>query len=131
MADTTGPSTPVRGEDRRAWPRYAPPIGIPVTFQHARLPGIGAGDIVDLSAGGVRIVAPPTVTTPLRWGDPVTIALVYSVRTRAEGLEGLVLEARVIEVCSNAQAYTVRACFLEPLDAGTTARLAGIVSDPP
>lgn len=117
------------GSERRAWPRYAPVKAIPVTFHHARLPGLGAGDIVDLSAGGVRIVAPPTVTTPLRWGEPVTISLAYSDQTRSAGVEGLVLEARVVEVWSNAHAYTLRACFVEPLDPQAAARLAGIVTE--
>src|SRR5688572_7787021 len=90
--------------DRRLWPRYTPSRAIPVTFYHPRQPGLGAGDIVDLSAGGVRIVAPPSVTTPLRWGEPVTISLLYSEGTREAGLEGMVIESVCIEVISNAHA---------------------------
>lgn len=113
--------------DRRLWPRYTPNRAIPVTFFHPRQPGLGAGDIVDLSAGGARIVAPPSVTTPLRWGDPVTITLAYSEETREAGLEGLTIESVCIEVISNASAYTLRARFFQPLAPEAARRLAGIV----
>lgn len=115
--------------ERRAWPRYRPARAIPVTFNHPRLPGLGAGDIVDLSAGGVRIVAPATVTTPLRWGEPVTITLAYSESTRAAGLEGMVLESMVVEVRSNREAFVLRARFLTPLGEEAAEQLAGIVRD--
>ncbi len=115
------------GSERRMWPRYKPSRAIPVTFCHPRMEGQGAGDIVNLSAGGVRIVAPSTVTTPLRWGEPVTITLLYSEATREAGVEGMVLESMVVEVISNANAYVVRARFVEPLQEAAVVRLAGIV----
>ena len=118
---------PPEGKERRAWPRYTPARAIPDTFEHPRMPGVGAGDIVDLSAGGVRIDAPATVTTPLRWGEPVTIELAYSEETRAAGLEGMLRESTVIEVRSNAEAYVLRARFLTPLEPVAAERLAGIV----
>lgn len=128
MADESEGARP-SAEERRAWPRYRPTHLIPVTFNHPRMPGMGAGDIVDLSAGGLRVVAPATVTTPLRWGEPVTITLAYSESTRSAGVEGMVLESMVVEVVSNRDAYTLRARFLEPLEPAAVEQLAGIVGD--
>ena len=103
------------GDERRQWPRYRPSRMIPVLFRNARLPGIGAGHIVDVSMGGVRIHAPPTVTTPLRWGEPLAIMLSYSEGTREAQVEGMELSAVVVEVRSTAEQYIVRARFVEQL----------------
>ena len=107
--------SPWDGSERRQWPRYRPESMIPVLFRHPRQSGIGAGHIIDIGEGGVRIHAPPTVTTPLHWGEPVAIMLSYSETTRSAQIEGMELSAVVVEVRSTAEAYELRVRFLEPL----------------
>lgn len=106
------------GDNRREWPRYKADRVIPVMFQNPRHPGIGAGLISDLSSGGLRIVAPPTVITQLRWGEVVSVTLSYSEGTREARVEGLELSAVVVEIISNASAFTLRCRFLKPLSPG-------------
>jgi hypothetical protein len=100
-----------------------------VLFEHPRAFGLGAGYIVDVGAGGVRIVAPPTTPTPLRWGEPINVTISYSEATRDTHAEGYVIEAVVLEVSSTAQAFCIRCRFVEPLTKGMTAVLAGLVSE--
>ena len=115
------------GSERRQWPRYRPEHMIPVLFRHPRQNGLGAGHIVDISEGGLRIQAPPTVTTPLRWGEPVAIMLSYSESTRAAQVEGMELTAVAVEVRSTSNAYELRVRFLEPLAAHWRELLEGLI----
>jgi len=83
--------------------------------------------MVDVSSGGCRIVAPPTTTTPLRWGESVILTVSYSEGTREVRAEGIEYEAVVMEVVSNSQAFMVRCRFVEELDALELNRLVGLL----
>ena len=115
------------GDERREWPRFTPTSQVPVMFEHPRAPGLGAGHIVDVSTGGCRIIAPPTTTTPLRWGEAVILTVSYSEGTRQARAEGIEYEAVVMEVVSNSTAFVVRCRFVQALSDRELGRLAGIL----
>lgn len=73
-----------------------------------------AGHIVDISAGGIRIVAPPSCPVPLAWGHSIELMLAYSESARRYGFEGIVLPATVVRVVSDERAYAIQARFREP-----------------
>ena len=117
------------GRERRSWPRYTPDSSLPVMFQHPRANGLGAGHIVDLGGGGCHVLAPPTVTTPIRWGEPLVLTLTYCERTRDAGLEGLVIEAVVVEARSSSRALEMRLRFVKPISSVWAERLVGLLAN--
>ena len=117
------------GDERRKWPRFTPTRQVPVMFEHPRAQGLGAGHISDVSAGGCRIVAPPTTTTPLRWGESVVLTVSYSEGTREVRAEGIELDAVVLELVSNREAFVVRCRFVEPLDDRLLGILSGLIEE--
>lgn len=109
----------VRGEphadgERRAHPRYSPDPWLPVVFASRRDELQCAGHIVDISEGGLRLVAPPSCSVPLVWGEQFDLTLAYSESLRRFGLEGLTLEAVVVRILSDKREYSVHAMFRDP-----------------
>jgi len=106
-------------EERRTATRYRPTEDIPVLFSadNAEIPC--AGRIVNLSEGGLRIIAPPTTRAHLYWSDPVAIQASYSKENRRDGLEGMSFRGFVVKQVSNATEYTLHV----RLEHQTTGRL--------
>ncbi len=102
--------------EKRAWTRYNPDPKVPVVFRGIRSPQLSAGDIVDISAGGIRMEAPCASGTPMLWGDRFMMTVAYSESNRKAGIEGLILEAIVVEITSNARGFVVRGRFVNPGD---------------
>jgi len=102
--------------EKRAWTRYNPDPKVPVVFRGMRSPQLSAGDIVDISAGGLRLEAPCASGSPMLWGDKFVMTVAYSESNRKAGIEGLVLEAVAVEVISNAKTFVIRGRFINPGD---------------
>ena len=102
--------------EKRAWTRYNPDPKVPVVFRGMRSPQLSAGDIVDISKGGLRLEAPCASGTPMLWGDKFVMTVAYSESNRKAGIEGLVLEGIVVEVSSSAKMFVVRGRFVHPGD---------------
>jgi hypothetical protein len=98
-------------DERRIHPRYAPDEPVPVLFGHPNQETPSAGHIVDVSHGGVRIVAPPTAQPHLHWSDRFWLQISWSEDARATGAEGTLLRARVVRLNSDAGAYVLQAEF--------------------
>jgi hypothetical protein len=101
------------GNERRTQRRVQPKGAIPVLFEHPRLAGLGAGNIVDIGPGGARIVAPPTTLTPLRWGEPITLSI--SDFLDPEDPAMIIIDALVLEIRSTSEAYCIRCRFVQTL----------------
>lgn len=101
-------------EERRAHPRYSPDPWLPVVLSAHGSELRAAGHIVDISEGGIRIVAPPSCPVPFAWGHSIELMLAYSESARRFGFEGIVLAATVVRVVSDERAYTIQARFREP-----------------
>jgi hypothetical protein len=106
-----GKSNQLPDDERRAEARYAPDPLVPVLFGHPGVEVPSAGHIVDISEGGVRIVAPPMARPGLHWGDPLRIIVSYSASSRDSHVEGLMLRAHVVRVVADQRAYTLQAQF--------------------
>ena len=99
-------------EERREFPRYSPDPLVPVLFAHPTAETPTAGLIADVSAGGVRIVAPPTARPFLHWADTLRIDVSYSDSAREAGIEGMSLRAHVVRIRMDGKAYLVQAAFV-------------------
>jgi hypothetical protein len=102
--------------EKRAWARYNPDPKVPVVFRGIRSPQLSAGDIVDISEGGMRLEAPCASDTPMLWGDKFLMTVAYSESNRKAGIEGLVLEAIAVEVTSNQRRFVIRGRFVNAGD---------------
>ena len=111
------------GGERRAQGRVEPRGEIPVLFEHPRLPGLGAGQIIDISRGGACIVAPPTTMTPLRWGEPLTLSI--SDLLDPENPTVITIDALVLEIRSTSESYRIRCRFVHSLTEPMLEVLAG------
>ena len=102
------PQTPV---DRRAATRYNPDPLVPVFFAHPTASVPTAGLISNISASGVRIVAPPTARPSLHWGDVFRIIVSYSESAREAGIEGMRLWAHVVRLEVDSREFRIHAAF--------------------
>lgn len=105
-------------KERRQHERFRPTNDIPCLFGAVSVKTPAAGFIVDLSEGGLKIVAPPTSRPHLYWGDTVSIQASYSPENRRDGIEGLTFTGIVVATVSNQKACVVHARF----DRATTGR---------
>ena len=103
-------------DERRAVPRYACEPWVPVLFTNDNRVDITAAHIIDVSAGGARVIAPPTALTRMRWGDRLRLLVTYSEATRRARVEGLVLRADVVGIRWDATGLTLHLRFAPQLD---------------
>ena len=98
-------------EERRQAVRYSPDPLVPVFFAHPLATVPTAGLIVDISANGCRVMAPPTARPMLQWGESVQIIVSYSESAREAGIEGLKLWAHVVRLVVDSRELSVSAVF--------------------
>lgn len=93
--------------DRRVAPRFEPEPWVPVFFCDPAWPEPCAAYVADVSATGMRLVAPPTTRPNLWWGDRVRIEVATSDGTRRRGLDGIVLLAHVARMSVDGTGMTL------------------------
>ncbi len=98
-------------DERRAQVRYVPDPWVPVLFAHPSVQTPSAGHIVDVSAGGARIVAPPMARPGLHWSDSLRLIVSWSASARDAEVEGLMLRARVVRIVADQRAYILQVQF--------------------
>ncbi len=104
------------GIERRVAPRFEPDPWIPVFFRAPNDPTPWVGYVADVSASGLRLIAPPTTRAGLHWGDAVTVEVCPCAGTRARGISGLVLRAEVARVVSDINGLTLGIRLRDPID---------------
>jgi len=110
-------------DERRSAVRYSPDPLVPVFFAHPLANVPTAGLIVDISAAGCRIMAPPTAQPLLNWGDPLQVIVSYSESARRSGIEGMRLWAHVARLCVDSRELSVSAAFTRSGSDGDWERL--------
>ena len=109
--------------ERRGQVRFYPDPMVPVFFAHPSAPVPTAGLLADVSASGVRIVAPPTARPELHWGDVFRIIVSYSESARLARIEGMRLWAHVVRLEVNSCEFRINAAFSRSGGDGDWARL--------
>jgi hypothetical protein len=121
---TATPSTqprPVQGgqlafPDRRGATRYEPEAWVPVFFHDPAWTEPCSGYVADVSATGLRIVAPPTTRPHVWWGDRVRIEVASSPATRQRGLDGVVVLGHLARMTLDSDGMTLGIRLDLPID---------------
>ncbi len=102
--------------ERRAAVRFEPEPWVPVFFHSPAATEPSVGYVADVSATGLRVVAPPTTRPNLWWGDVVRIEVARSTGTALRGIDGTVLLARVARISVDVNGMSLGVALERPID---------------